>query len=438
MSQVEQDVRLTDAESMQCPYANYAALHAREKGAHAQPDAGGWAVTRYADVRELTTDTERFSNHWHGLNAGLDMMGQSAEPYSDEVKALIAQYPRQMPNALLLSDPPISTRHRALVLKAMNTRRVRETMPVIQAVVDELIDDFADDGRCEFMSQFAGPLPGIISAAFLGLDREEVPRFFEWTARFVSGFIEPIGNERRIEVANSVIEYQNRMLELIAERRAAPQNDLLSDLIHAEIEDGEELDGERLVGPRRMTDPELLSIVIILITGGQHTTIGLIGNAMGILCENRELMEQVRSDPSLIPDFLEEALRIESPIQCTIRRARNDIDIWGEQLPADARLFAMWGAANQDPEMFPDPRTFQLGRPHVRKHFAFGHGPHFCVGAALARAQVRLGYEALLSRLTDIRLAADDGAGGPAAKIHPSMSARLYESLHLEFGRAPQ
>lgn len=436
MSATEKDLSLTTPEAMECPFAVYARMHEREEGAHHQPEAGGWVVADYADLREMSLDTEHFSNHWHGIGAGMVMMGQSSEPYTPEVEALIAQYPMQMPNALLLADPPISTRHRALVLKALSTKRVRETEPMIQEIVDDLVAGFIDDGRCEFMTQFAGPLPGTISAKILGFSPEEVPKFYEWTELFVAGFIEPIGNDMRVKVAEAVIEYQHRMLELIHERREQPQNDLLSDLVHAEIEEGEELDGVKLEGPKRMSDPELLAILILLVTGGQHTTIGLLGNAMRILCEQPDVLAEVQGDRTLIPDFLEESLRIESPIQCTIRRARADMEAWGTQVPSDARMFAMWGAANQDPTMFPDPRKFDMRRPHNRRHLAFGQGPHFCAGASLARSMTRIAYDTLLSRLDNIRLAPDDGAGGPAVALHPSMSARLQAKLHIEFDRA--
>lgn len=167
---------------------------------------------------------------------------------------------------------------------------------------------------------------------------------------------------------------------------------------------------------------------MILVTAGNHMTMGLLGNAMVLLCERPELMDELRAAPELIPDFVEEALRMESPVQCAFRRTTGEVSIAGHTLPADAPVATMWGAANQDPKMFPDPRTFDMRRAGVRRHFAFGHGPHFCVGAALARTMARLGFEALLERITDIRLDGDD----PTVR-HLSFGTRSHTRVDLRF-----
>jgi cytochrome P450 len=185
-----------------------------------------------------------------------------------------------------------------------------------------------------------------------------------------------------------------------------------------------------------MSDPELLAIMILLVTGGQHTTMGLLGSAMVILCEKPDLMAELRANRALIPGFIEEALRLESPIQGTVRRAKQDLDVWGAQVPRGATLFPMWGAANSDPGVFANPRSFDMQRPNNRRHFAFGHGRHFCVGAALARAEARMAFETLFTRLKDIRLSASDGVGGPAATLHPSMTTRMHKHIHLEFTKS--
>lgn len=183
-------------------------------------------------------------------HGGLHLNGSSQVPISDEVKALVAQFPMELPNVLLTSDPPLQTRHRVLVSKALNPKRVREFEPRIQRVVDELVDDFVDAGGCEFMTRFAKPLPGRVSAEILGVRDDEIERCGRWADLFVEGLIEPVDNPRRAEIASAVIEYQERMLRLIAERRAAPVDDLLNDLVYAEIEAEDDLGEAGLTGPR--------------------------------------------------------------------------------------------------------------------------------------------------------------------------------------------
>lgn len=427
------DIRLLSPESMACPFPNYAALQKRD-AAHEEPGVG-YVLTRLEDCVSLADNTEAFSNHWHGLDQGMTMMGQSAEPYSPEVEQLVSSYPYQMPNGLLLADAPIHTRHRALVLKALNARRVREFEPNIHEIVNFLIDEFIDDGRTEFMHAFGELLPSYVSAEILGIDREDVPAYSAWTELFIQGFVEPVDNERRAIIAQGVIDFQSKTLELIEARRQRRTDDLLSDLVYAEIQDGEQLDGIQLQGPARMNNAELLSILILLFTGGSHTTMGLLGNSMRMLCERPDIQAELRADPTMIPRFLEEMLRFESPVQNTVRLAKSDGCHYGHNLKRGDRVAPVWGAANQDPARFDHPREFDMHRDHVRRHLAFGQGPHFCVGAALARAEGKIGFETLLRRLADIRFAPDDGAGGLPCQYIPSMSIRMHKYLHIEFDK---
>lgn len=252
----------------------------------------------------------------------------------------------------------------------------------------------------------------------------------------MEGFIEPIDNPRREIVAQAVIDFQVKMLGMIEDRRRERTDDLLSDLVYAELEDGEEVDGVKLEGPKRMEDPELLSILILLFTGGSHTTMGLLGNAMRMLCERPDIQDELRADPELIPQFLEEMLRYESPVQSTVRLVKADGSHYGHEMKEGDRVAPAWGAANQDPARFDTPREFDMRRDHIRRHLAFGQGPHFCVGAALARSEGKIGFETLLRRMKNIRFAETDIPEDGPAKIMPSMSIRMQEYLHIEFDKA--
>lgn len=428
-SEVQEAFGLTDPEVAQCPFPYYDRIHRSGKGACPVPGIG-WAVLGYEEMLAAAKDPTQFSSRWQSGGDGQQLMGVSTEPYSDEVKQLLSEYPHRLPNALIVVDAPLHTRHRALVTTALNARRVKEMEPSIRQVVNDLIDAFIEDGRCEFMSQFAEMLPSTVISDALGIDRADVLRFKQWSNYFVSGFLEPLDNEARAEVARAVIDFQKFMLNLIAERRIAPGTDLLSGLVTAEIDDVG-LDGEQIEGPRSLTDPELLTIMTQLVAGGHHTTAGLIGNAMTVLVQNPELMAEICADHDLIPDFLEETLRLESPVQCTFRRTTTDVQVGDDIIPAETTIAAMWGAANQDPDTFEEPRTFNLRREHVRRHLAFGQGPHFCVGAALARLDTRVAFETLLTRLDDIQLAA-----GSEPEYHLHFATRGLKRLPIEFRKA--
>lgn len=388
---------LTDPDVMQCPFGLYRELHADGAAVHDEPGIG-YLVHRYADVTALAKDTRRFSSTF-GLTG--DMLGVDPSPYSPEVQALVDRFRPMAPNALLMSDPPAHTRHRALVTKALNARRIREMEPKIRELCEQLVDAFVDDGRCDIVSQFAVRLPVIMITDALGVDRADMDRFKVWSDHLISGIIGRLDNEQRLVVARSILEFQDYMEPRIAERRREPTDDLLSDIVNVEL--GLDEDGAA-AGPRKLTDPEVYAFIGQLLAGGNHTTGDMIGSATVLMAQHPEQMAELRADPSLIPSFLEEVLRMDGPVQCTWRRTTTDVEVAGVDIPAQSMLSPMWGAANKDPSVFPDPDRFDMHRPNAKKHLTFAHGPHFCAGAGLARAEGRIAFETLLSRLDDIRL----------------------------------
>lgn len=393
---------LTDPEVMQCPFGFYAALHASGERVHDEPGVAH-LVHRYDDVVALAKDTRRFSSTF-GLTG--HMLGVSPEPYSPEVQALVDRFRPMAPNALLMSDPPAHTRHRALITKAMNARRVREMESKIQQLCDELVDAFIDDGRCDIVSQFAVKLPVVLITDALGVDREDMPVFKVWSDHLISGIIGRLDNDQRLVVAQSILEFQAYMEPRIAERRAEPRDDLLSDIVNVEL--GLDEDGAS-AGPRKLSDPEIYAFIGQLLAGGNHTTADLIGSATVLMCRHPEAMAELRADHALIPNFLEETLRHDGPVQCTWRRTTDDVEVAGVPIGAQSIVSPMWGAANKDPDVFGDPDRFDIHRANAKKHLTFAHGPHFCAGAGLARAEGRIAFGTLLSRLDDIRLVDPEG-----------------------------
>ena len=417
--------RLTDPETITCPYPLYAHLHASEP-VREEPGLG-WLVSRYEDLRDLATDPARYSSSVAGAD-GPRHMGVSPEPLSDEVKELLAQY-HPMDNALFTADPPHHTRHRALVNKALNPRRVRQLEGAMRQIADELIDGFIADGRCELHTQFGIGLPLTVISDTLGVDRSDMPAFKYWSDCMIAGNLDMLDNERRAEVARAVIDFQQYMIPRIEARREQPTDDLLSDLANATIEDSD--GAEAAVGPRNLTTAELLPIVSQLLIAGNETTTNLIGNGLVLLIRHPEVMAEVRADHSLIPNFLEEVLRFDGPIHCTFRIAQEDIELRGETIPGGSMVVPMWGAAGQDKDVFPEPRRFDVHRANAKRHLTFGHGPHFCAGAEMARVEGRVAFETLLTRLDNIRL-----APGAELEMLPSFSARGYQAIPIEFDPA--
>lgn len=420
----EQQIHLTDTAINECPVAAYREVH-RTDDALQYEDGFGWVVWGAEAIRTMFTDTARFSSELYGPEGPRHMgvMGVDAEPYSDEVRALVDQF-EQMDNALFCADPPAHARHRAIAVKALGPRWVRSIEPDIRAFAEETADRFVADGRCELISQYAVPIPLTVIADKLGIPREVHPELRRWSDHMIIGSMEVLKNEKRAVIAHSVLEYQAYMLERIAERRNSPKDDLLSELVNLRVTDGE--DG--VTDDRPLTDAELLTIVEQVFTAGNETTANLIGNAVVFLARNPDLMQRIRSDFSLIPAFLEEMLRTEAPQRITARLVRERVDLGGGKVAEPGEVvIAHLGAANYDGDEFGCPFDFDMSETKGR-HLAFGHGPHFCPGAALARAEARIALEVLFERIDDIALADDEGL----TRV-PVYSLLGWEKIELTF-----
>lgn len=419
----------TDPEMLACPHAYYAQLHSDERGAR---DEGpiGWVVGGYDDLMALGRDTKRFSSQFFGPE-GTKLLGASPEPPSEEVLELVGRM-HKMDNALVIADPPLLTRQKAIAIKSLNAHRVREMEPMMREIVNGFIDGWIDDGRVEFVAQFANWVPLTVICRALGMELTDQAKLKRWTEHLEAGYLEPLDNAQRVEVTTSVLEFQELMLELIAERRERPNPDLLSALVNTTLkQDDEALDGEELIGPRQLTDGEILTMTSQLFAAGNHTTTSLMANLMVTLVEHPQSLADLRADPSLIPNAIHESVRRDAPLRCLYRVNAEDAELGGETIPAGSQVMAAWGAGNHDPEVFPDPTAFDIHRPNVTKHIGFGHGPHFCIGSQLARTQTRVAFEILLERLDDIRFPADKP---PVALLH--MAVGGHTAVHLEFTKA--
>ncbi|AUX42857.1 cytochrome P450 [Sorangium cellulosum] len=346
------------------PYPYYAEL--RRSAPVCQVDPGGiWAVSRYDDVALVLKNAELFSAK--GGRIAL------LPPWLDR---------NPMVDSILLMDPPEHTKARAIVSRAFSTRVIPRIEPLLRAAGRGFVERLTPGCELDFCAELAVPIPATAIADLLGLDPALRAHFKRWTAAFVA--IAAATPEMREGIRTTIVELEQYLREVIAARRAAPRDDLVSELLAARI------DGVAL------TEPEIVSFLFLLLAAGFETTTHLLNAAMKIFTDHPEVYARVRADPALVPAFIEEVLRFEPSAHIAIRHVKADVEIRGVKLPAGTLVAALISSANRDEQVFPDPDRFDLDRER-QVGLSFGYGAHFCLGAALARAEAKIGIEVLTS-----------------------------------------
>ena len=288
---------------------------------------------------------------------------------------------------MLGMDDPEHRRYRAIVSTAFRQKVLAQwEQELLVDVANELIDAFAGRGSADLVREFNFPFPTKVISGILGLPREDYRQFQRWTTAILSFFTKL---DEAIVASQEVKEY---MSVILAERRRAPREDLISELAQAE------LDGERL------SDEEIFSFLRLLLPAGVETTYRATGNMLFSLLSNPDQLEAVRSDRELIPQAIEESLRLETPLLNITRLATKDAEVGGVLIPAGSTLMLMLAAANRDEDRYPDPDSYDVLRVSPKPHISFGHGPHACLGTHLARLEMRVALNLLLDRLPNLRL----------------------------------
>lgn len=409
------DYNLFDPAVAESPFEYYAALRARAP-VYKTP-MGFYLVTSHALCVEAMRDPERFSSKFLAAMGGTIA---SAMPDDEEQRAeLFELAAKTIPptETLLSNDPPSHRRFRLLVNKAFSPRRVDRMHDYIEEIATELVDRFVARGSVELVSEFASPLPLTVIADQLGVPREHMPEFKKWSDASVGPLGGMMSADQQLECARLVVDLQSYLAERCEERRGNPSDDLLSDLVHAEVEDEEPL-----------TTPELVSIAQQFLVAGNETTTNLISAGTMFLLQNPDQLEKIRADRTLIPNAVEEAVRCETPVSGMWRVVTRDLELGGVPLPKGSFVMLRYAAANRDEQVFEDPERFDVERSNARDHLAFGLGTHYCPGAALARRETVIAFGQLLDRLPNLRLAADNDF----AHV-PSMLLRGLARLNLEF-----
>lgn len=295
------------------------------------------------------------------------------------------------PDSLLKLNPPRHTQIRKLVSKAFSARAMNQLSGWIGELAHELLDEVTGQTEFDLVRQVAFPLPLRVVTHIMGIPKVDEDQFAEWGLA-LGNTLEPfIPPAQRIASRNADAAMYAYLQRLVEERRATPGDDMLSALVAATDDDGVKL-----------TDNELIVNCQVIIVAGFGTMVGLLSSGMNILVDRPDLWRRLQQEPERVPNLVEEMLRLESPIQMTPRHVAEDLDFFGHRIPAGQRVLIIEGAANRDPRMFPDPTRLDLERDNASRNLAFAAGPHYCLGAALARVQARIMFEAMLERMPEV------------------------------------
>jgi cytochrome P450 len=379
--QAPRQPRLFGPEMLEDPYPFYHRLRAASPVFWAE-GLDAWLATRYDDAAAALRNSQLSSDR--SVRLRQRMAGKGLDD-------LLTRSSRSM----IHLDPPDHTRQRTLVNKAFTPRAVDAMAPHIQALVDGCLDAVQGRGAMDVIADLAYPLPVTVIAEMLGVPPEDRARFKKWSDEisfFLSGNAAEAPPEELRRSLHSRGELVDYFRAVVARRRAQPQADLLTALAQAEEAGG------------RLSEDEVYDNAVLLLIAGNETTTNLIGNGLLALLRHPDQLRKLQADPSLIPNAVEELLRYDGPVQFTTRVAKTDLTLGGQAVRAGQMVFLMLGAANRDPAQFPEPDRLDVTRKDV-KHIAFGAGPHFCLGAPLARLEGQIAFRTLLRRLPGLRLA---------------------------------
>jgi cytochrome P450 len=391
---------------------------------HREPHHDVVMVTGYEESKAVYSDAERFSacNTVSGPFPGFPVPLEG-----DDVSELIETYRDQLPlsDEIMTMDPPRHTAYRALLMRYLTPKRMKETEPFMVRLADQLIDGFVESASCDFFTDFAQPFTLLNVCELLGVPESDHESFIE-------AFLGPrrgstLGSTDATRPDDHYSWLHVKFTTYIEERREEPRDDVLTSLATRPFPDGsmpEVIDSVRLAS--------------VLFGAGAGTTAQFLTGALRLLAERPDLQRQLRGERERIPNFVEEMLRFDGPVKGDFRLSRVPTTVGGVEIPAGSTVMLVNEAANRDPRKFECPDEFRLDRENARQHVAFGHGIHLCAGAALARAEGRVGIDRVLERLEDIKIS--EAAHGPVEarryEYVPSYMLHGVNGLHLEFAPA--
>lgn len=405
--------RLFDPATLVDPFDFYREKHAAGTRIEFLPEMGVHVVYSYELCSEATMRPQDFSNDFGALMGTVD----------PEIDAILADG-WDNPPTLLTADAPVHTRNRKLVNLAFSAPRVNAIEQDMRVKSRELIERMVDAGSCEFVHDFAVPLPVAMIAQQIGLDNDPA-QVKAWSDAAVDRFSQMIDRARQLECARMFVEYQKYMKAKIDDRRANGGDDLLTDLVEARVE-----------GETPLTDPEIMSIMQQFMVAGNETTTSTLAGGLLQLIRNPDQMAIAKAaaggrDPKTIQNLVEESLRYETPTAGMWRLVVKDTELGGVALKGGTMIQLRYAAANRDPAQYPDPDRFDITRANARTHLAFGKGPHMCVGNMLSRKEMAVAFDELLERLTNFSIPDES-----AVKVFPNVLLRGVVHLPIAFEKA--
>ncbi|MBW0017109.1 MAG: cytochrome P450 [Mycobacterium sp.] len=385
------------------------------------PHYGVVAVTGYEEATAVYKDTDSFSNC---VALGGPFPPLPFQPDGDDINHQIDEHREKFPmfEHMVTMDPPDHSRARSILSRLLTPSRLKQNEEFMWQLADRQLDEFLTNGECEFISEYAKPFATLVIADLLGVPEHDRNDF-----RVVLGADRPgrVGALDHASVGVNPLEWlDDKFSAYIEGRRSDPRNDVLTSLATARYPDG--------------STPEVIEVVrsaTFLFAAGQETTAKLLTAAMRVLGDRPDLQQKLRDDRSLIPNFIEESLRMDSPVKSDCRLARRSATLGGLDISAGTVVMVLPGAANRDPRRFEDPHEFRIDRPNVREHMAFARGVHSCPGGPLARVEGRVSLERILDRMADISI--DEIKHGPAQDrryvYEPTYILRGLTELHITF-----
>ncbi|TCN45903.1 cytochrome P450 [Rhodococcus sp. SMB37] len=408
----------TDASLVEDPYPYFEHLRSKCPVTH-MPHHGVVAVTGYEEAVEVYRNHEVYSS----ANAFLGPFPPLPfTPAGDDITAQLAAHRDQLPlnEHMVTMDPPEHTAQRALLKRLLTPKRLKENEEFMWRLADKQIDTFFESGRMELLNDYAKPFALIVVADLLGVPEEDHDQFRD---KLLTATARTLDENEELQV-NPLEWLDAQFSGYIEDRRKSPRADVLTDLATATFPDG--------------TLPEVIDVVRLatfLFAAGQETTARLLSSSIQVLAERPDIQKQLRDDRELIPAFIEETLRVESPVKTDFRLVLKNTTLRGIDLPAGTPVAILPGAINRDPDRFECPAEFRVDRENLREHIAFGRGVHSCPGGPLARVEAKVSIERFLDRMDDIQL--DDAEHGPESDRkftwEPTYLLRGLNNLHLKY-----
>lgn len=418
------DINFLEAELQNCPYHAYRMLR-DEAPVWRDPVTGFYVITRFEDLRRVLLDTTQYSSDMRGGQGG------SRERLDSERAARMHRLYEEkgwVPAATLAGrDDPNHRQMRAMLNEAFKPKKINAMDPFVRDTAYKLMDAFVDDGHCDWVRQYAVPLPLIVIGQQMGVPEEDIWKIKAWTDSWVQrlGMMQTEEEERwSVEME---IEAQHYFQPIFERLRKEPDDTLLSDMVNREIPEW----------GRPLKDNELhAEMMADTFVGGSETTTNAIGYGMKLLIEHPDVWEKLGADPDrYLGAFCEEVVRLEGPVQGLFRLATRDIELHGVTIPRGAMVNVRYAAANRDEREFECPEVLDLERAKPGRHLGFGSGVHHCIGAPLARRELFWAFRALVDRVEHLRFA----EGRNTFEVAPNFSLRALKALHIEFdAKAPE